>query len=250
MMRRVERPDVCADGDLAIDRGGSIVVNDEETSTSSFMTRKRRRSGSRSPSVQTSSKFRRRFAQTDHQDESLISEQFSLLHAPRSIHLAGSPSVSSIGALRACQDDETGIAVLAAESTHDTSTSTKDILRCTNIEAPKISLNDGLRRLYQLSQEANELGRQQQQNVLTTERLQERVVKSERTYGEMLRESLELQRSIEDRRQQIQMDKQELKKERAAAKTIGDRLYTVVATIQKLSKDVYHAEIKHEDEHD
>jgi len=61
-MRRVERLDVCADGDLAIDRGGSIVVNDEETSTSSFMTKKRRRSGSRSPSMQTSSKFRRRFA--------------------------------------------------------------------------------------------------------------------------------------------------------------------------------------------
>jgi len=54
-------------------------------------------------------------------------------------------------------------------------TSTKDILRCTNIEAPKISLNDGLRQLYQLSQEANELGRQQQRNVLTAERLQERL---------------------------------------------------------------------------
>ena len=111
------------------------------------------------------------------------------------------------------------------------------------------SLNDSLRQLYGLSQEANELGRQQQRNVLTAECLQERLVKSERTYGELLRESLELQRSIEDRRQQIQMDKQELKKERAAAKTTGDRLCTVVATIQKLSKDVYHAEVKQEDEH-
>lgn len=64
-----------------------------------------------------------------------------------------------------------------------------------------------------------------------------------------MRESLELQRSIEDRRQQIRVDKQELEKERAAAKTTGDRLCTVVAAMQKLSKDVYHAEVKQEDDY-
>lgn len=81
----------------------------------------------------------------------------------------------------------------------------------------------------------------------STERLQERLVQSERTYGEMLRKSLELQNAIEQRRKQIQVDKLELRKEQTAMKDTGDQLYQVIAQIQRISGDAYDPKIKQED---
>lgn len=96
-----------------------------------------------------------------------------------------------------------------------------------------------MRKLHSLSHEANDLGTRQQTHVLASERLQERLMKSERMYGELLRESLELQRGIEDRRKQIRIDTKELEEERAAVKATGEKLCTVVAMIAKLSEEVY-----------
>jgi len=105
-------------------------------------------------------------------------------------------------------------------------------------QATVTSLNESFHELRNLSQEANELGLQQQNHVIASERLQERLVRSERTYGQLLRESLELQRSIEDRRKQIKIDTQELETARAAVKDTGEKLCKVVASIQKLSEEM------------
>lgn len=106
------------------------------------------------------------------------------------------------------------------------------------------SFSTCLRELNKLSREASDLGLQQQKHVLAAEHLQDRIVKSERSYGELLRESLELQRSIEDRRKQIKIERQELERERAAVKITGDKLCGVVARIQSLTEDVNQSEMK------
>lgn len=71
-------------------------------------------------------------------------------------------------------------------------------------------------------------------------------MKNEREYGEFLRQSLELQRCIDDRRKQIRIDKQELEKERAALKATGNKLYQVVAAIQRISENACQSEVKQE----
>lgn len=103
-------------------------------------------------------------------------------------------------------------------------------------------LEQNLDQLQLLSREASDLALQQQRKMLAAERLQERLTKSERTYGELLRDSLELQRSIEDRRKQIKIDKQELEKEQIEARATGDRLCTVLAAMNELSQVISSAE--------
>ena len=113
-----------------------------------------------------------------------------------------------------------------------------------SVESQAGSFGTCLRELNKLSREASDLGLEQQKHVLAAEHLQDRVLKSERTYGELLRESLELQRSIEDRRKQIKIEKQELDKERAAVKATGEKLCGVVALIQRLTEDVNQPETR------
>lgn len=120
-------------------------------------------------------------------------------------------------------------------------------MQSTEAQTPPSVLNQRLRELSRLSNEANQLGSQQQKHITSAERLQDRLVQSERTYGEMLRKSLELKNAIEERRKQIQVDKAELRREQTAMKDTGEQLYQVITKIQRLSGDAYDPKVKQED---
>lgn len=70
----------------------------------------------------------------------------------------------------------------------------------------------------------------------TSTRLRARLAQSEQTYGELLRQSLQLQHSIEERRKQIKIEQQELAKEQAAAQSTGEQLRQVLAKQHNLFK--------------
>ncbi|KAK5083087.1 hypothetical protein LTR05_006969 [Lithohypha guttulata] len=93
-----------------------------------------------------------------------------------------------------------------------------------------------IKALHQLSCQANELATRQHTHEDASMRLRTRLARSEQTYGELLRQSLQLQQSIEERRKQIKIEQQELEKEQAAAKLAGEQLRQILAEQHNLFK--------------
>lgn len=113
----------------------------------------------------------------------------------------------------------------------------------------RLSVEDWARRsreIHDLSEEAYELGQKQQECVLTSQRLEQRIKQGELAYGEMLRKSLELHRALEKRRQHICEDKSSLERERQSAKSMEDRIRTILAKIMSITREGDHGSVKSE----
>lgn len=74
--------------------------------------------------------------------------------------------------------------------------------------------------------------------MLAAERLQQRLTRGEHSLGEQLRESLKIQRAIQERREQNRIDKQQLDAERAGSKSVADDLDKVLREMQTLSEQM------------
>lgn len=126
-----------------------------------------------------------------------------------------------------------------AKGQHQVANPTKP-LGSTQESCSKLSLEDWARRkreIHELSEEAYKLGQKQQECILTSRRLEQRINQGELTYGEMLRKSLELRRALEKRRQHISEDESSLERERMSAKSMEDRIRTILAKIMSISGD-------------
>ncbi|KAJ9654435.1 hypothetical protein H2198_006515 [Neophaeococcomyces mojaviensis] len=92
--------------------------------------------------------------------------------------------------------------------------------------------------ISELSKKAAELSKKQQEHMLAAERLQQRLTRGEHSLGEQLRESLKIQRAIQERREQNRIDKQQLDAERAGSKSVADDLDKVLREMQTLSEQM------------